>query len=99
MKSIKLLVIFSLLASFTFAQVGINTETPDASSALHIDSTTGGLLPPRLTTAERDAIDDPVGVDFAEGLIIFNTDTESLEIYTGSGWNKLGVETDDAKNC
>ena len=30
--------------------------TPDASAALDITSTTGGYLPPRMTTAQRDAI-------------------------------------------
>ena len=31
------------LATTSFAQVGINNESPDASSALDITSTTGGL--------------------------------------------------------
>ena len=33
----------------SFGQVGINTNSPDASSALEIESTTGGILIPRLT--------------------------------------------------
>ena len=45
-----------IAASFTsIAQVGIGTTMPDASAALDITSTTAGLLPPRMTTAERDA--------------------------------------------
>ena len=39
-----------------YAQVGINNENPDASAALDITSTTGGLLVPRMTAAQRDAI-------------------------------------------
>ena len=52
---------FTLLAAVlftatTFAQVGINNENPDASAVLDITSTTKGLLIPRMTVAERDAI-------------------------------------------
>jgi len=32
-----------------FAQVGINTNTPEASAALDVTSTEGGILIPRLT--------------------------------------------------
>ena len=71
--------LFLITSASCFAQVGINTETPDASSALHIDSTTGGLLPPRMTELQRDAITDP-----ANGLIIYNTEINSLEINTGT---------------
>ena len=38
------------------AQVGINNPTPDASAALDITSTEGGILIPRMTETERDAI-------------------------------------------
>ena len=66
--------IFNLLAAVlftatTFAQVGINTETPDASAALDITSTTGGLLVPRMTETQRDAISPA-----ATGLMIYQTD-------------------------
>jgi hypothetical protein len=77
-----------LLTSTTFAQVGINTETPDPSSALDITSTAGGLLPPRMTSDQRDNIVSPV-----EGLIIFCTDCGSeegeLQIKLSSQWVNL----------
>lgn len=77
---------FFLFFLFSFsvnAQVGIGTVTPDASSVLDVTSTTAGFLPPRLTTVERDAIASP-----SQGLIIFNTDTQCLEVYnlTESKW-------------
>ncbi len=55
---------FTLLAAVlftatTYAQVGVGTTTPDASSALDITSTTKGLLMPRMTAAQRDAISSP----------------------------------------
>lgn len=58
-----------LFTATTVAQVGINTETPDASAALDITSTTGGLLVPRMTASQRDAI-----TSATKGLIIFCTD-------------------------
>ena len=45
-----------LLTATTYAQIGINNENPDASAALDITSTTGGLLVPRMTETQRDAI-------------------------------------------
>ena len=77
MKNIFTLIAAVLLTATTYAQVGINTETPDASAALDITSTTGGLLPPRMTTSNRDAI------SAAKGLVLFNTTTNTLQINEG----------------
>jgi hypothetical protein len=60
--------------------IGIGTTTnPDASAKLEVKSTTSGFLPPRLTTAQRDAIVFP-----ATGLVVFNLTTNKLEINSGS---------------
>lgn len=59
--------------------VGINTASPDKSAVLDATSTTKGLLPPRLTTTQRDAIVSP-----ASGLVIYNTIDSSLQVNTGS---------------
>jgi hypothetical protein len=86
---------FTILATFllsvsTFAQVGIGTNAPDASAALDITSTTGGLLTPRMTAAQRDGITTP-----SQGLIIFCTDCASgvgeLQISLSSAWKNLPV--------
>ena len=74
----------------SFAQVGIGTITPDASTVLDISSTTQGLLIPRMTTAEREAIINP-----ANGLLITNTDTDCLNYFvsdTNSWFEVCGVE-------
>lgn len=52
-----------------FAQAGIGTATPDASAMLQVESTTKGLLVPRMLAAQRQAIVDP-----APGLIVYQTD-------------------------
>ena len=83
MKKVLLCAAF-IAASFTsIAQVGINIETPDASAALDITSTTGGFLPPRLTTGQRNIINSSAP---AVGLTIYNTDVKCLEFWNGSAW-------------
>lgn len=53
----------------------------DNSAVLTIHSTTQGLLKPRLTTTQRDAISSP-----ATGLEIYNTITNLPEYFDGSSW-------------
>jgi hypothetical protein len=54
---------------------------PDASAALEITSTTQGLLLPRMTTVQRDAIAAP-----ASGLLIYNTTTNKLNFRAAAAW-------------
>ena len=59
------------------------------SAAFEISSTTQGFLPPRMTTAQRNAIQNP-----AVGLIVYNTNEERLEIHIGSGeWVKVSTSS------
>ena len=77
-----------LLTAATYAQVGIGTTTPDASAALDITSTTGGLLMPRMTNAQRIAIASPVA-----GLLVYVTDFDggTFLFYNGTGWKELSL--------
>jgi hypothetical protein len=59
--------------------VGIGTTSP--SAPLEVASTTGGVVFPRLTTTQRDAISSPT-----DGETIFNSTTAQLESYNGSEW-------------
>ena len=77
MKKVFTLLAAVLFTATTYAQIGINNENPDASAALDITSTTGGLLVPRMTAAQRDAI------SAAKGLVLFNTTTNTLQINEG----------------
>ncbi len=61
--------------------VGIGTTTPAASAALDVSSTTKGLLPPRMSHVQRDAIASP-----AAGLTIYNTTTNKLNTWNGTSW-------------
>lgn len=60
----------------------VGADTGSASAIIQADSTTQGLLPPRMTTTQRDAIGSP-----ATGLTIFNTTTNALNSYNGSSWD------------
>ena len=64
------------------SQVGIGTETPEASSVLDINSTSKGLLVPRMTQIQKNAIPNP-----ATGLLLYQTDgTVGFYSYDGSNW-------------
>ena len=78
----KILFLFLLTAINLNAQVGIGTTTPNNSSILDIDSTTAGMLTPRMNTIQRDAISSP-----AEGLFIYNLDSNCFQFFDGSTWS------------
>lgn len=67
--------------------VGINTSTPDVTAALDIVSTTKGLLIPRMTTAQRNAIVSP-----ATHLLITNTTTNRIEHFDGLEFRRLSSQ-------
>lgn len=64
--------------------VGIGTTTPNSSSILHLNSTTKGLLIPRMSTTERNSIASP-----AEGLLIYNLTTNELNQRQSGAWKIL----------
>ena len=80
----KIFLSFALISTsvLTHAQVGVGTTTPDASSILEVQSTTQGMLTPRMTSTQRVAINSP-----ANGLIVYQTDgIAGFYYYTGSAW-------------
>jgi hypothetical protein len=85
MKRLLLTYLFLLFSSVIYSQVGINTNSPDPSSALDIQSTNGGILIPRLTLDQRDAIAYP-----ATGLLIFQTnESAGFYFYNGEQWTRI----------
>lgn len=64
-------------------KVGIGTNSVDAGATLEVDGTTGGILFPRLTTTERDAL------TAVNGLMIYNTTTNKFQGYAGGAWVDL----------
>jgi hypothetical protein len=81
-----LLLFFFLLPFLGNSQIGIGTVTPNASSVLDISSTTQGMLAPRMTTAQRNAITAP-----ADGLMVYDTDLKTFYFYvsTSASWTPV----------
>ncbi|GIV43233.1 MAG: hypothetical protein KatS3mg035_0356 [Bacteroidia bacterium] len=76
------IVFFSIiLANFLNAQVGIGTLNPHPKAALDIETIDRGLLLPRLTTAQRDAMGT-----VPYGLVIFNTTDSIMQYFNGECW-------------
>ena len=80
MKNAVGLILVLFFSEFLNAQVGIGTTNPDGSSILDISSDAKGVLMPRVTTSQRDAIVNP-----AYGLILFNTSTANFN-YFDTSW-------------
>jgi hypothetical protein len=62
----------------------IGTSIENTKSILTLESTTRGFLPPRMTTAQRDAI-----TSVPAGLMIYNTSTNKLNFYNGTAWEVI----------
>ena len=58
---------------------------PDSSAEVTVTSTTKGFLPPRMTTAQKNAISSP-----SAGLFVYDSTLGALSVYTSS-WLTLGT--------
>lgn len=68
---------------------GIGTVLPNASAILEMQSTTQGLLTPRMTKNQRDAIASP-----ANGLLIYQTNSSpGFYYYNGNTWKAIVPKT------
>jgi hypothetical protein len=75
----------SLYWDDTNNRLGIGTNSPNASSILDVSSSSKGILIPRMTAAQKNAITAPT-----TGLLIFQTDSPSdFYYYSGSSWISL----------
>ena len=69
---ILLVAIISLQQKLIAQNVGIGTSTPNSSAILDVSSTSKGILLPRMSTTQRNAIVSP-----AVGLSVFNVDDQA----------------------
>ena len=65
--------------------VGIGTPTPGPSALLQLETTSKGLLTPRMTDVQMLAISTP-----ATGDLVFNTTYTNFYYYDGAIWTTLG---------
>jgi hypothetical protein len=81
-----------VLGQWTFSGgVAIGTLNPQSSAALDITSDSRGLLPPRMTNTEMNAIENP-----ADGLLVYCTDCSSdgmgrIALYMAGAWHTLSI--------
>jgi len=79
-----LILIFCSLFSYS-QNVGVGTNTPHASAALEVKDSAKGILIPRMTMTQRNAIQNP-----AEGLMVYQTDsTKGIWLFTSLQWKLL----------
>jgi len=78
-----ILIPFLFLIQGIHSQVAVNSDgsSADPSAILDVKSTEKGLLPPRMSAVEKYRIANP-----AEGLIIYNSTTNAMEVFNGTTW-------------
>ncbi|MFT6815692.1 MAG: N-acetylneuraminic acid mutarotase [Sphingobacteriales bacterium] len=89
--SLILKLVFVLTFSFIFGSLNaqenlsIGNNSVDPSAIIDLKSDSLGFLPPRLTTVEREQIDNP-----ANGLVVYNLDSKCLNVFDDiKGWQSL----------
>lgn len=87
--NIILIIVFALSASNSLlAQVqgkfGSNQSTRDVNAVLEAESTSKGVLLPRLTTAQQNAMSAPTN-----GMLIYNTDSACFVLRRAGVWRSL----------
>jgi hypothetical protein len=64
--------------------IAVGLDTPDPAAIMELESTRKGVLIPRLTTVQRNAIGG-LGLP-QEGLLIYNTTTDQFNYWDGTAW-------------
>lgn len=78
----------------TTGSAGIGTTDPNPSALLEISSTTKGILVPRMTKSQRDAIVSP-----ATGLLIYQTNlTPGFYFFDGTSWGAVAPKNSANKS-
>ncbi|MBL4586570.1 MAG: tail fiber domain-containing protein [Flavobacteriales bacterium] len=86
--TVGVLTISSQIAKGQSVGIAGSAITPDAQSILDIQSTSKGILLPRMTTVQRTAISPGTGSDF--GLMVYDTDVDAYYYWDGTAWNVVG---------
>jgi len=81
----------SIIASAQTVVISEDEASPDESSILDVQSSSKGMLIPRMTEDQRELISSP-----ATGLLVYQTDgTSAFYFYNGSGWIPLLDEQEE----
>ena len=85
LKSTLIYLFLVCMSSNAFAQIkiGDNPATINASSLLELESTTKGVLFPRMNTVQMNTLAN------INGMVIYNTDSNCLVVFNNSYWRSL----------
>ncbi|MEO0582580.1 MAG: tail fiber domain-containing protein [Bacteroidota bacterium] len=83
------LLLYFLFCSFQYGlgqSVGISPvgSNPDASAILDVESTSKGMLIPRMSSTQRQGITSP-----ATGLMVYDVSTDSFWFFDGGNWTEI----------
>jgi hypothetical protein len=90
MKKIIALALIALLvfpAILSAKEIKLTTYYPAPYGEYSQLQASKSFIPPRMTTAERDAITATSTPPLAQGMVIFNTTANKLEVYDGTAWS------------
>jgi hypothetical protein len=86
MRNLTIVLVIFYAIQMNAQNVGIGTLTPNNSALLDLQSTSKGLLLPRMTSAQRTSILSP-----SFGLMVYDTNTLSIWYYNGTAWSNLAT--------
>ena len=95
------LILILISYNISFAQIGVQTDNPDASSILDIVSSDKGLLIPRVSLTSNLSSPSPV-TSPATGLLIYNSGNDQQHgfyFWTGSIWKMLKPQETSEVQC
>ncbi len=89
-KQLLLFAFFTSLCASAQVKIGDNPTDVDSNAVLELESTNKGMLLPRLTATQRDAIANPTN-----SMLIFNTDEGCINMYSGAetAWKSICGDT------
>jgi hypothetical protein len=87
-KCLYIILAFNIFSNIAYAQLGINSSNsePNSRAMLDVESTTKGVLIPRLSTGQRNAINTPPA-----GLMIYNATDNKYNYFNGANWSEFVV--------
>jgi trimeric autotransporter adhesin len=85
--------LFMVVSGLQAQNIGIGTSSPNANAQLEIASNSKGILIPRLTSAQMQAIVNP-----PIGLMVFNTDSVAFAYRNASAWEFLKGNINGSSN-
>ena len=93
MKAFAFVAVSLFTTTFSRAQVGIGTTTPDTTAVLELSSTSKAIVIPRITAAAMNAIPNP-----PEGSMVYNATARRFFGYGGTGTSSVAISQGISQN-